>query len=150
MHAGEALWQMYAMLELIERRAGTAKDVKTALPKARECCDIIARHMQVPPPVEGQVEYRIDALSSELFEEEDGSVVTDGEAREAVDIANSILADLEELPESADDFGESVGEKVRSMREWIERNNHVTSRQRSALENMRAGTDRWMDGGRDE
>ena len=63
---------------------------------------------------------------------------------EAIALAKSILEDIEELPEVAEDFAASVGEKAASIIEWIEEHDHVTDGQIMALENMRDGIDRWL------
>jgi len=65
------------------------------------------------------------------------------EAEEALELCESILNDLEELPEEAEDFAASVGEKVSGMQEWIEEKDFVTDKMAEALKNMRHAVDRW-------
>lgn len=71
------------------------------------------------------------------------------EANEALELANSILKDLGDLPEEAAEFAESVERKVTDMAEWIESKDHCTEKQSTALQNMRAGVDRWLENVRD-
>ena len=63
---------------------------------------------------------------------------------EALELCEEIEDLLGDLPERAEDFAQSVGEKVDSMREWIEENEHVTEKMVDALENMKEGSERWM------
>lgn len=67
------------------------------------------------------------------------------EVKEANDLAEELLKRCEELPERAADFYESVTDKVRGIRETINKYNKVTPRQESALENMYAGVERWLE-----
>jgi len=68
-----------------------------------------------------------------------------GDWQGALTLANEILANIEELPEAAEDFGASIQEKIESMAEWIETNERVTPKMISALSNMHAGVEKWMD-----
>jgi hypothetical protein len=63
---------------------------------------------------------------------------------EALALADGILGDLDSIPDQGEDFRESVREKVEGMREWIEEHMQVTAKMVVALENMRAGVNRWM------
>lgn len=66
------------------------------------------------------------------------------EYADALELADDILADLDELPERAEDFRDSVREKVEGMRDWILENEAVTEKMETALENMKTGVDRWL------
>jgi len=63
---------------------------------------------------------------------------------EAMELADDILSDLDDIPERGEEFADSVREKVESMRIWIEENEKVTPLMIVALENMRQGVDRWL------
>lgn len=67
------------------------------------------------------------------------------EVRWALKQCDEICELIEDLPETAFDFGESVGEKVRGIAQTIERTNEVTKPQQSALDNMQAGVERWLE-----
>ena len=67
---------------------------------------------------------------------------------DALALCDEIRELLDDLPERADDFAASVEEKVDDMAEWIADNEHVTPAQLQALENMKAGCERWL--GREE
>ena len=56
----------------------------------------------------------------------------------------AVLLDVEELPERAEEFADSVTEKVTSMQTFAEINQHVTDQQREAAENMGAAVKRWL------
>ncbi len=59
------------------------------------------------------------------------------------DIAEQIDL-LDGLSEAAYDFAVSVEEKLSSMAEWIEQNEHITPKQILAIQNMKAGIERWQ------
>lgn len=63
---------------------------------------------------------------------------------EAKAVCHDILEDLEVLPEAAEEFVESVQDKVLGIMETVEVTDRVTVGQRIALENMRGGVDRWL------
>ena len=63
---------------------------------------------------------------------------------DALELCEEIEELLDELPDRAEEFATSVGEKVADMREWIEDNEHVTPKQLDALENMKAGCENWL------
>lgn len=67
---------------------------------------------------------------------------------DALAFCKELLSDLDDLPERAEDFAHSVQEKVESMSEWIDSNSTVTDRMSAALENIRRGVDRWLEGRR--
>ncbi len=63
---------------------------------------------------------------------------------EALSQCDTILGMIEDLPMEADDFGESVGEKVRGIRATIEKRQIVTEPQQIALNNMQSGVENWL------
>lgn len=67
--------------------------------------------------------------------------------QQAVDLCESILSDLEQLSdvEAAEEFSDSVTEKVKGIQETIERRQDVTANQERALNNMNEGVQRWLD-----
>lgn len=65
-------------------------------------------------------------------------------ADEAIEQCDNILELIDELPERAEDFGMSVGEKVASIKTWIEQNDHVTDAQKQSLDNMQGAVLRWI------
>jgi len=67
------------------------------------------------------------------------------EIKEAVALADEILDRCEELPERAAEFYESVTVKVSGIKETINRYGKVSDKQRSALENMYGGVERWLE-----
>ena len=67
---------------------------------------------------------------------------------QAIDLCDVILDQLlDELPDEASDFRASVEERVTDMRQWVVERGHVTERQAEALQNMRAGCERWLEPG---
>lgn len=57
--------------------------------------------------------------------------------------AKALLGVLDDLPEAADDFADSVQAKLWGMIEWVEEARHVTPKMEEALDNMEAGARRW-------
>ncbi len=89
-----------------------------------------------PPPNAG-------SSGGDAAGEDDGEDLR--QADDAIERCDNILKLIEEdLPERAEDFGESVAEKVRDIRAWIEENDHATENQRKALENMEQAVLRWI------
>lgn len=66
------------------------------------------------------------------------------EVKAALELCDTILAKIEELPDAAFDFGASIEDKVGGMREWIDQNSRVTDKMTAALENMHAGVKKWL------
>jgi len=66
------------------------------------------------------------------------------EAMDAIDAIEEALGWLGDLPDAADDFAVSVGDKLASIQDWIEKNDTVTDNQLSAIENMREGIQKWI------
>lgn len=62
----------------------------------------------------------------------------------ALDEIDGALESVGELPERAEDFADSVRDRLLSIQVWIEGNEHVTDDQWSAIENMAAGIARWL------
>lgn len=56
--------------------------------------------------------------------------------REATDDASG-------LPDQADDFADSVTEKLEDIQAWVEEFEHITEAQAMAVENMEAGIGKW-------
>lgn len=55
------------------------------------------------------------------------------------------LTSVEELPDRAEEFANSVDEKLRSMHEWITKNEHTTEPQQNAVDNMASAIRKWLD-----
>lgn len=67
------------------------------------------------------------------------------DAEEAIALCDEILELLPQLPERAEDFRASVEEKVTGIRATVEEREDVTEAQATALGNMRAGVERWLE-----
>ena len=62
----------------------------------------------------------------------------------ALALCESIIEDVQSLPDKATDFGISVLEKTEDIQATIEERNHVTDGQFQALENMHGGVLAWL------
>ena len=63
---------------------------------------------------------------------------------DALELCEGIIEKIDELPDRAQEFGESVGEKIRSISETIEQQERVSDRQLAAIQNMGRGVDKWL------
>lgn len=59
--------------------------------------------------------------------------------------ARDLLADVDDLPDRAADFGDGVATTTLDLLETVERLGRVTDRQIYALENMARGVARWLE-----
>jgi archaellum component FlaC len=62
---------------------------------------------------------------------------------QAEDLIEEINSLLEELPERAEDFYQSVSETVHDISIFIDKHRRVTKKQINALENMLYGIQKW-------
>ena len=56
------------------------------------------------------------------------------------------LETIQELPDRAEDFANSVDEKLRSIHEWVTEHKHITDAQQEAVANMTGAIDNWLAG----
>ena len=54
------------------------------------------------------------------------------------------LADIDDLPERAEDYGDSVRETIKGMKEWAEENEHATPKMIAAQERIQEGVSKWL------
>jgi hypothetical protein len=66
------------------------------------------------------------------------------EFEDALALCDEIQEILEELPEKAQKFRNSVESKVQDMRDWIAEHQHCTPKQYEALKNMKKGAEAWQ------
>ncbi len=76
---------------------------------------------------------------------DDREPATDPEVAEALELCDLVISMIDDLPTAGVEFGESVGDRVRGIAETIDHTGVVTANQRNALDNMRAGIERWLD-----
>jgi hypothetical protein len=83
-------------------------------------------------------------MTSSVWERIESSNDSSMDYEEAIEYAEYILSDLDDLPERADAFADSVREKVTGMKAWMEEHQRVTEKMVTALQNIRGGVDRWL------
>ncbi len=66
-------------------------------------------------------------------------------AEEVEELADAISEKFFHDNPTAMEFADSIKEKATSMADWIEKNEHVTKGQLSALTNMKKGAERWLE-----
>jgi hypothetical protein len=64
---------------------------------------------------------------------------------EALDLCDETIELLEDLPEAADEYAMSCLEKVQGIRGTIEHRKTCSEKQVTAVENMKAGAERWLE-----
>lgn len=69
---------------------------------------------------------------------------TSDDVETAWELIEEIESVAEDLPEEAEDFGQSVLETVADITKYIEDNDRVTKKQITALENMLDGLRQWI------
>lgn len=154
MHAGESLWDLYGLITGLERKYGSDPAMLKALAKARNDLQVIGELILVPPPSDAEVAQRIPKFERTEVRQPptvDRPIVPPrtvkgmtAEGQAAKDLCTEILDDMNDMPEEAEDFAESVKLKVESMLESIEKYGSATSKMLTALENMRHGQLKWL------
>lgn len=148
MHAGQALWNL--CLLTYEQVAKAQNDPVLAV--ALESCQVLSDFIKVPLPDQAALAHLarkndelrgVQTLTSvPAAKPPAGSI--NGLAREALDHCNYILDNVDEVPEKGAAFADSLRDKATSMKESITKAGTATDRQVSALENMHAGLDKWL------
>lgn len=63
---------------------------------------------------------------------------------DALDLIDETIELIEDLPSAADEFAESVEEKLNGIDESITATSHVTEKQFEAIRNMHGGVKKWL------
>lgn len=59
--------------------------------------------------------------------------------------AQAASAAADDIPERGEDFAAGVQATLNDIADWIGENEHITEPQIEAIENMRAGINKWLD-----
>ena len=104
MHAGEALWHLYAEVTMMERRYSDIPSTLEVLAKQREQLDIISKFISVEPPASDKVQELIEAIAPTLRapaveppkppQEESTTTRDDFSAPDRIAAAQTILDDM--------------------------------------------------------
>ncbi len=150
MHAGTALWHLYALLARINDNSPSGKlgyeslevlsqHIKVALPNAEQLKQVMDYHDSI-----GAAQEKPTRSEPRTYKETASDMTV--EAREALDMCNYIIDKTEDLPdeEKANAYGESLSSKACSMRDSILQYKKVTGPMFNALAKMKAGLDRWF------
>lgn len=62
-----------------------------------------------------------------------------------LDDIDTLVGDVEELPEEGTDFAISVDEKARAIRATVTEHEHCSQKQKDAIANMQDGVNKWFD-----
>ncbi len=154
MHAGEALWALYAITADMERRSNSNPGTLAVAAQAYQACQVLAAHIGVPLPApEQQVlllahieQLKTAALSS--HKSVAPSAITDANGRFALELCDDILGLLTKIEEAqifeAQGFVDSVREKTTSMRESVVSRRSATDKMVNSLHNMKTGAEKWI------
>ena len=150
------------MVTLLERSNSTNPGMLRVMALCHESCKVLSEQLQVPLPDSTQLASHVAYLEGMMTPTEKPTAPTGtaeavchakeaidrsslkSEVREFVALCDSILDDLDEMPDKAEEFTESVREKVSGMRETASTKNFATAKMIAAAENMRGGVDRWL------
>ena len=70
------------------------------------------------------------------------------EVQEWIDKCNEGVERSEEIPEEGEVFAHSVAARLEAIADWIEDHELVTEAQKTAIQNMLDGIERWLERGR--
>lgn len=154
MHAGEALWALYAMTADLERRSNSNPAVLAVAAQAYQACAVLSQHIGVPlPGPEQQVLLlaHLDGIKQAASAQH--KVVTpdsikDANGKFALELCDDILGVLSKIEEAqifeAQAFVDSVREKTTSMRESVVSRQSASDKMVSSLHNMKTGAEKWL------
>ena len=57
---------------------------------------------------------------------------------------DEVIEKIEDLPEKAEDFGQSAMQTLEGIQGWITSNEHITDAQMSAVDNIAQGVEKWF------
>lgn len=69
MHAGDALWLLYAELTMLERRYSTSSSTLELLAKMRDGINVIGQFIQVNPPPPEKIQQLIETVAATLSQD---------------------------------------------------------------------------------
>lgn len=157
MHAGEALWNLVALMTYFERQNSTRPGTLKLTGLGHESCKVLAEWIKVPLPPGDTMALRLQLLQK-MKDDVDAQArssaqqMAAGPATEALQLCDSILRGLDQLqddpglPQSGLDFVASVRDKASSMQASIQARNSVTDPMLTALRNMQQAVDNWLAG----
>jgi hypothetical protein len=64
---------------------------------------------------------------------------------DAISICEEIFDLIMDVPDAGIEFAEGVKDRTKGIQSWIEEHKHCTDKQLEALQNMKAGLERWVD-----
>lgn len=160
MHAGEALWALYAITADMERRSNSNPSTLAIAAHAYQACQVIAAHIGVPLPApEQQVLLlnhidQIKAAAMASHRTVTPAAITDANGKFALELCDDILVLLSKIESAqifqAQEFVDSVREKTTSMRESVVNRRSATDKMVSSLHNMKTGAEKWLNDGNDK
>ena len=62
----------------------------------------------------------------------------------AIELCDAILSLVDQLPERAEEFADSIQTKAINIKAFVEKHDKVTPGQITALENMKSGAEKWI------
>lgn len=153
MHAGAAIWNLHALITYLERNAdpGTQKLLKEF---GHDSVDALVTFLKYRFPAPDQLSvilslmeesaqaYRTASQPQSQPQSQPKSLNAD--ATKAVEHCDYIIDKVPDLPDGAEEFANSVNDKATSMKQSILQRGSVTPKMLAALENMRAGVDKWL------
>ncbi len=159
-HAGHALWELYGLLHGLKTISTDAAVhnrihdglvnldmisvlIRVPAPEGAALTQMIP-HFNIPSPVAPGASVPVGGKTSGKSFGGSKSKVSPALLREAIDLCNEILGDMENMPDQASEFAASCEEKAKSVKAQAE-NGYVSEKQLSMLTNIRAGQRKWID-----
>ena len=69
MHAGDAIWLLYAELTMLERRYSTSPSTLELIGKMREALNVVGQFVKIDPPPPAKIQQMIESVASTLSQD---------------------------------------------------------------------------------
>ena len=164
MHAGEALWTLYAFAVHLERRNKGKPSVINKVVKCTEACQILAAHMSYPLPTGEMLDKWVETFEAPPKADADNGETntqpqdkpsnTGGaskasnldldEARLTINRCKDLLKDIDSDSDAAADYVSRTLDKLEKIEEGMDKYNNLLDWQKQYLEELPDKIGRWI------
>lgn len=150
MHAGDAIWNLAALVELAKRRIGPLGD-SPAFQVCQESLNELSNYSKVQLPDAAALDSIVRQMEATLQPAQPRTTPTvpvpnSGIGKEVADMCTEILDMFEDMPDAAADFIDGVEPKVKSVRDFVAQRGYASEKQRDMIANILAGCKKWRGG----
>jgi len=97
MHAGDALWFLYAELTMLERRYSTSTSTLELIGKMREAINVIGQFIKVDPPPPAMLQQLIGSIASTLSQDAAAPQTTQSDTQQSGGGGGNNFSDAERI-----------------------------------------------------